>query len=167
MTASNNRLLAALIALQSAILILLTAIFLRAPAQPGHAAAEENVIDQAHVLIEQRLPVTAEFENVLREIIRDELAALPVSTVTTGENPIPQAEAALSETELEAQRTSAMISSSIVQQAASAGVWTQADTDALMPHLGGISPQQRLALIDQLYGAINRQEMEIEDFPPL
>jgi hypothetical protein len=171
MIASDKRLLVALIAMQFAILMLLMAIFLRAPSQPGYAAMDSNAIEseqvQASASPATRLQVTAELKNTLREIIREELAALPVSAATNGDNTAFQAEAGLSESERQAQETADMVSASIVQQAASAGVWTQADTDALMPHLGRISEQQRLALMDQLYGAINRQEMEIQDFPPL
>lgn len=167
MTTSNNRLLATLIVLQSAILILLAAIFLRAPAQHGHAAAEENVIGHAHALTEQRWPVTAEFKSVLREIIRDELTMLPVSAPPVTDNAVSEPEKVLSENERHAQETAAAISTSIVQQATSAGVWTRADTEALLPHIARLSEEQRWKLTDQLFTSINRQELEIEDFPPL
>lgn len=173
MTDSNNsRLLSTLIALQLSVLGILIVMLFNPPLQDATATIHENRPENPFAQTKPPAsPVysqaaSSELKAALREIIREELAALPVSTV--GRNmPASQPDTVLSNREREEQETAAAISAAVVQQATSAGVWTQADTEALLPHVARMSDQQRLALVDQLYGAINRQEMDIQDLPPL
>lgn len=159
---SNSRLLPALIAVQFLTLIMLTAMFFRLPPRENPVTGD--------TVIENR-PVQAPafsasgLKDALREIVREELAALPASTETTVAD--TQQDDMLSESERQEQETAAAISISIVQQATSAGVWRRTDTEALLPHLGKLSEEHRLALTKQLFSSINRQELEMEDFPPL
>lgn len=173
MADSNNRLLSALAGMQLLTLGILVTMLLNQPSEnsaavvshtnPGNSPAAEH----ASAYSAQSGSVTAELKTALREIIRDELAALPASTGAAKDDANFQTDVRLSESELQEQETASTVAATIIQQATSAGIWTRADTEALMPHIGRISEQQRLALIEQLYGAINRQEMDIQDFPPL
>jgi hypothetical protein len=171
MTDSNNRLLSTLIALQLSVLGILIVMLFNPPA-PGDSATRVNPPENSLAQAEPPSPtvysqsVSPELKSALREIIREELAALPLPTAA-GNDAASRPEIVLSDSELQEQQTAAAISTSVVQQATSAGVWTRADTEALLPYITKMSDTQRLALVDQLYGAINRQEMEIQDFPPL
>lgn len=173
MTDSNNRLLSTLLVLQLSTLGVLIIILFNPPSSQSAAtinhARAENTVAQAGPFVspDYRQPVSPELKAALREVIRDELAALPSSTGAGTNTPTSQPDIMLSENELQQQETAAAISATVVQQATSAGVWTRADTDALLPYVARMSEQQRLALMDQLYGAINRQEMDMQDFPPL
>lgn len=167
---SNSRFLPALIAVQFLTLIMLTAMFFRLPPRenPVTGAGDTVVEDkpvQEPAFPASHLPAAPELKDALREIVREELAALSASTetvrVNTRQDKIP------SENERQEQETAAAISGSIVQQAISAGVWRRTDTEALLPHLGELSDEHRLALTKQLFSSINRQELEMEDFPPL
>jgi hypothetical protein len=104
----------------------------------------------------------AELEQALRAIVRSELASsagnVAQQTVSTR---APSAET--HELQLRAVEASA----AIIRQATAAGVWSREDTEALLPHIGQVSAEQRLALVEQFYAAINRQELELDDFPPL
>lgn len=169
---SNNRLLSTLIIMQLLTLGILVVMLFNPPSQNsavGHNKSRNN-LNHEHTSASPVYgnAVTAELKIALREIIRDELAAPPSSAVAgaTGDV-ISQPDAMLTDSELQEQETAAAVSATVIQQATSAGIWTRADTEALLPHLGRISADQRLALMDQLYSAINRQEMEIRDFPPL
>jgi len=56
----------------------------------------------------------------------------------------------------------------VVENALDVGIWTNADNLALMKHAQNLSAETRMALISSLYGAINRQELEITGvFPAL
>lgn len=167
MSDSNSRLLPALIAVQFLTLIMLTAMFFRLPPRENLMTGDTMIEDkpvQEPAFPASRLPA-AELKDALREIVREELAALPASTETTRVN--TQQDKILSENERQEQETAAAISVSIVQQATSAGVWRRTDTEALLPHLGKLSEEHRLALTKQLFSSINRQELAMEDFPPL
>lgn len=172
MTDSNNRLLSTLIALQLSVLGILIVMLFNPPA-PGDSATRVNPPENSLAQAEPPSPtvysqsVSPELKSALREIIREELAALPLPTAAAGNDAASRPEIVLSDSELQEQQTAAAISTSVVQQATSAGVWTRADTEALLPYITKMSDTQRLALVDQLYGAINRQEMDIQDFPPL
>jgi len=56
----------------------------------------------------------------------------------------------------------------IVDQALARKAWTTEDNTMLLPHVGGLTPSQRIALTEKLLGAINRQEVKPMDIlPPL
>jgi len=56
----------------------------------------------------------------------------------------------------------------IIENALDAGIWSDADNQALMKQAANLSSDSRMALISRLYGAINRQEIEITGiFPAL
>ena len=56
-------------------------------------------------------------------------------------------------------------SQSIISQAISAGVWTAADSRKLSEHTHNLTENQRIQLLDELYSAINRQEVQLNDIP--
>ena len=58
-------------------------------------------------------------------------------------------------------------SSSLIDQAISAGRWTEQHTQELLPQLSSLSENQRIKLLEKFHGAVNRQEIELEDVPPL
>lgn len=174
MTDSNNRLLSTLVAMQLLTLGILVVMLFNSPPASKTATVSQgepknaSASGYASASPFYQEPVSAELKTALREILREELASLTLAADAGKDNEfVSQPDKVLSADELMTQETAAMVSTSIIQQATSAGVWTQADTNALLPHLGSISGQQRLALMDQLFGAINRQEMDIQDFPPL
>lgn len=175
MTDSNNRMLSTLIALQLSVLGILIVMLFNPPLQSSATNANQDLPESsleredpsASPFQSDSEPVSPELKAALREIIRNELAALTASSSAAKDDFTSQPDITLSESKLQEQETAAMVSATIVQQATSAGVWSGTDTEALLPHLGKLSEQQRLLLMDQLYSAINRQEMDIQDFPPL
>ncbi|HEC19972.1 MAG TPA: hypothetical protein ENI97_11595 [Gammaproteobacteria bacterium] len=57
---------------------------------------------------------------------------------------------------------------SVIEEALSTGTWTKENNLALLKNSENISPEVRRSLIEKLYGAINRQELEIHgEFPTL
>lgn len=158
MTASRNPLLLALFVLQFATLCLTLLVLFETQAQSAAPVLEVR----QHSASRDSAAGMAELKAELRAIVRAEVSAAMAGTAVAGE-PAP----APSEQQLQAQAQAAAVSASIIQQAVSAGVWTRADTEALMPQLGSISPEQRLALVEEFYAAINRQELSLKDFPPL
>jgi hypothetical protein len=163
MTTARNPLLLTLIFLQIATFCLLLFVFLNPqerttmladrPFSPG--SGDNDSLS------------TAELKTELRAIVHSEIAAL----ATTAGLPTPAApaagKAAPSESERELQEQAAATSGSIIRQAVAAGVWTRADSQALIQQAGKITAEQRLELMEDFYAAINRQELKLDDFPPL
>lgn len=170
MSVPNHRLLSTLVVMQLLTLGILVAMYFNPPEQNPTVVYRNEAASGNPALVSETHPApvaTAELKKALREIIREELAALPSPSRIAKDDSASQPEEALSEHNRQEQETAAAISTSIVQQATSAGVWTRADTEALLPQIARLSEEQRVALMEQLYGAINRQEMDIQDFPPL
>jgi hypothetical protein len=161
MTSSRNPLLLTLIFLQIATLSLLLFIFLN-PTAPNLLAAERPI------LLEHGDSLSAaELKTELRAIVRSEIAALATTAGLPAPVPPVIGKAALSESERELQEQAVAASGSIIRQAVAAGVWTPADSQALLQHIGKITAEQRLELVEDFYAAINRQELKLDDFPPL
>lgn len=55
----------------------------------------------------------------------------------------------------------------VITQAVRAGVWTKEDSRNLYANLPDLTEKQRIQLLDQFHGAVNRQELELEDVPVL
>lgn len=109
-------------------------------------------------------------EAMLRRVLRDELAAIGAESKQAGNAPekeIQQAAPKLDDDAVAAQQEAESISMAIVRQAISTGRWTKKDTIALLPHLGRMSAEQRTKLVELFYDSINRQEVYLEDLPPL
>jgi hypothetical protein len=157
---AKDRFLLALAVLQVITLTLVLTLFFQSRAQP----AQSWYIGAGRWATPATAPGTtpAEMEQALRAVVRSELAA-------RGGNVAQHREAYVAPTEeaRELQIRAAEASADIIRQALSNGVWTSQDTQALLPHIGQVSDQQRLALVEQFYAAINRQELELDDFPPL
>jgi len=58
-------------------------------------------------------------------------------------------------------------SASVVDTALASGKWSANDTVALVPYLQTLNVAQRIALLDKIHAAVNRQELKLEDIPPL
>jgi hypothetical protein len=163
MNESRNPLLIALIVLQIATLCFMTLLFFNYPGRQGpHDSAsvtENNRPDGGN-------PVTANGVETELRAMRAEIAALRAAAGVQA--PVASdAAPRLSEQEMQTREQAVSFSSSVIQGAVAAGVWTRADTQALMTQLAHISPEQRLALAEEFYAAINRQELVLKDFPPL
>ncbi len=150
----SKKLLFALVVLQIATLSLLLLIFL-SPAR-GVAPGSTFVIKSGR---EQTQPVSVS-QTELRALIRAEIE----SRETAGSS---AAEENQSGEDPRDQEQAIAASGSIIRQAIAAGAWTRADTEALLPHLGKFPAAERRALMDEFYTAVNRQELAIDDFPPL
>jgi hypothetical protein len=163
MTESRNPLLIALIVLQIATLCLMMLLFFNSPAQQGpHESA--FAIDPNRPESNNLAPANA-LQTELRAM-RAEIAALRAAAGAPA--PVaPDAAPQISDQELQAREQAVNASGSVIRGAIAAGVWTRADTQALMTQLVNISPEQRLALVEEFYAAINRQELVLKDFPPL
>ena len=167
----NRRLLPILLALQSLTFVIVIILWLQAPSQTGQSgtgnhAANNNQFQNA--VASETISTTAINPDLLREIIRDELAQLTYTPSASSDAVVTTRSIRnLSYDEQKAQENAAAVSLSIVRQAVSAGAWTKSDTDALLPYVGALSEQQRIVLMDELFGAINQQEVDIQDFPPL
>jgi hypothetical protein len=162
MIESRNPLLIALVVLQVATLCFMTLLFFNSP---SHQGSTERALVSDHNRPVGGDPATPDMLEMELRAIRAEIAALRAAAGA----PVPAiAEAPrLSEQELQAQAQALNTSSLVIQGAVSAGVWTKADSQALMNQLINVSPEQRLALVEELYAAINRQELVMKDFPPL
>jgi hypothetical protein len=157
---AKDRFLFGLAVLHVITLTLVLLMFFQSRAQPTHSlfiGAGGSVTDSTAPEL-----TPAELEQALRAIVRSELASRTGNvTQQAASTAAPTAETR--ELQLHAAETSA----TIIRQATAAGVWSREDTEALLPHIGQVSADQRLALVEQFYTAINRQELELEDFPPL
>ncbi len=154
---ARNPLLLTLIVLQIATLAYL---FMKPATQDG-SAGRTFVIEGTDG---SRAASTAELRTELRAIVRSEITALgsaaPARSVNTDTGPV-------SEQELQMKEQASAASGEIIHQAISARIWTREDTRALLPHIGKLDEGQRMALVEEFYSAINRQELKLEDFPPL
>ena len=56
-------------------------------------------------------------------------------------------------------------SSDVVDLALSAGVWTRQDSRTLRQHMLQLNTTDRIALLEKIHGAINRQQLKPEDLP--
>jgi hypothetical protein len=165
MTESRNPLLIALIALQIATLCCVTLLFFNSSTQRNPLDATVG-IDNGNNLPAGNVFAPANGLEAELRAMRAEIAALRVATGA----PAPvtfDATMPPSEQELQTQTQALNSSSLIIQGAVSAGVWTRADTKALLPHIGKVSQQQRRALVEELASAVNRQELKLENLPPL
>ncbi|HEX4911214.1 MAG TPA: hypothetical protein VFV64_10690 [Permianibacter sp.] len=96
----------------------------------------------------------------LRELIRAELKQRPVENSSTAKPAVTAA--AKREQELQFANSDAVLSGALAS-----GRWTLHDTEALIPHLSQLSTAQRVQLLERFHAAVNRQELELEDIPPL
>ncbi|HEX5055658.1 MAG TPA: hypothetical protein VFX02_04085 [Gammaproteobacteria bacterium] len=165
MISSRNPLLLTLIFLQAATFGLLLFIILNTPER--NLLAADRPISMDAIGNDGRSLSAAELKTELRAIVRSEIAALSSTAALPAPISSAAGNAGLSESERELQEQAAAASGSVIRQAVAAGVWTPADSQALMQHVARISAEQRLELVDEFYAAINRQELKLEDFPPL
>ena len=71
------------------------------------------------------------------------------------------------DSQLQEQEKSATASYAIISQAILDSVWTKGDTQAISTFLPNLADSQRIELLEQFHGAVNRQELELEDMPAL
>lgn len=172
MADSNKRLLSILAALQFVTLgLLLTLVFVPPAERPlagaGYGAERDVVEPAAPVSARHEAIALAEFKAAMRSVLREELEA-HAGALQAGAAPREAASPeAPSVNDLQAREEAGAVSAAVVQQALSAGVWTAGDTRALLPHLGRLSEEQRAELVDRFYTAVNRQQLDLEDVPPL
>lgn len=57
-------------------------------------------------------------------------------------------------------------STNIVDGSLAQGVWTKENSMALIQYADQLTPSQRIKIMEKIAGAVNRQELKIEDFPP-
>jgi hypothetical protein len=104
----------------------------------------------------------------IRSVIRSELttfsATLKANRSTVMDPPRPTLLTAEQQRE---QQNQFAQSEAVLDTALSLGVWTERDTRNLIPHLSSLSGAQRLQLLEKFHGAVNRQELKLEDVPPL
>lgn len=79
----------------------------------------------------------------------------------------PQTTPVLTKEEIEQQEQQYSNSDAIISAAIAVGKWTEQDTRNLLPHMGNLSYEQRIALLEKFHSAVNRQELNLEAFPPL
>lgn len=158
---AHRNLLLVLVVLQTAVLGLLLFDPFDAPARNAGAA---HVSDCG--VPQGSLPAD-ELRTELRAILRAEIAALRSPGASAAPASSDEADIMLSENELAQREQALAASSSVLRQALTSGVWRAADSQALLQHIAVISPVQRQQLVEEFYAAINRQELKLEDFPPL
>jgi hypothetical protein len=161
MVDSRNSLLLALVVLQVATLAFMLLIFFNT--SPRDAAPERIVIAGAEQFRPARDASAAELAPLLREIVRSEIRLAGAGHAANE----AAAAAPPAEQEIRARQQAAASSAAIIHGAVATGVWTKTDTEALLPLIGQVSDEQRMALMDEFYSAVNRQELRINDFPPL
>ncbi|MFZ5842023.1 MAG: hypothetical protein ACOY3E_03905 [Pseudomonadota bacterium] len=105
-------------------------------------------------------------QQLLREIIRAELQQRPSDNAAAGAPVVANARAMTAAAEREQAQQFAS-SEAVLSNALASGRWTVRDTEALIPHLSQLSTRQRVQLLERFHAAVNRQELELEDIPPL
>jgi len=111
-------------------------------------------IDPASIQVAVKPSDEAALRSAVREVLRQEMRA---------QGPAPgHASTAASVAEARPASAPAAIqqSNQIVDRALAAGVWTDADNQALLRVAPQLSQGDRIALVDKLFGAINRQQLK-------
>ncbi len=110
----------------------------------------------------------------LRQIIREELQNITKQTEITTPSATNKRQEASAVTEQPitpnayASETASSEVRTIVNNALSSGIWTQDSNLAILKYSKDLAPKARIELTEELYGAINRQELKINDaFPTL
>jgi hypothetical protein len=116
--------------------------------------SELNELMQANIVFE---------EQRLRDIVRSELNESPKKEERNTQAIQPTK--LLSPEEKQHQQAAVTASTTIVTTAISNRTWTRADSDALAEQLGQMTEEQRREIRNQLFTAINRQEIELKDMP--
>ena len=105
-------------------------------------------------------------QQLLREVIRAELHQRPSDKPTVGA-PVHAGMPAMTAAAEREQAQQFANSETVLSNALASGRWTLRDTEALIPHLSQLSTRQRVQLLERFHAAVNRQELELEDIPPL
>ena len=105
-------------------------------------------------------------QQLLREIVRAELQQRSTHGASTDMSTKPSAPTMTDAARREQERQYAN-SEAVLGNALASGRWTVRDTEALIPYLGQLSNRQRVQLLERFHAAVNRQELELEDIPPL
>lgn len=112
--------------------------------------------------------LAAVVRDVLRSELRDSLNEIQNSNqqraVTSNQSvekePLTYEQRLLSESAVDESRE-------IITHAVRSGVWTNEDSKKLYANLPDLTEGQRIQLLEQFHGAVNRQELELEDVPIL
>lgn len=109
----------------------------------------------------------SQIESVVREVLKQETRHQRLDNVAHMENTATNnnSEPKLSDKQLAQQEHAAIESQSIVSQAILAGAWTQNDSELLSRHFQKLSELQRVEVLETLYGAINRREIDLIGIP--
>lgn len=105
-------------------------------------------------------------QQLLREVIRAELQQRSSGKTAAVAPATPDAPAMTAAAKRE-QELQFANSEAVLGNALASGRWTIRDTEALIPHLSQLSTRQRVQLLERFHAAVNRQELELEDIPPL
>jgi hypothetical protein len=114
--------------------------------------------------------ITAVVQDVLRRELNNTLAGMPnisARQANTAGYPAQNLNEALTHEQILLNETAAQESQNIITQAISSGVWSRESTQQLSIHLPNLTEAQRIDLLEQFHGAVNRQELELEDMPIL
>ena len=115
--------------------------------------------------------LTAMVRDVLRRELRNALNDMQSTggqqVVERNDLAITQSEKPLTYEQQMASENAASQTREIVTQAVRLGVWTMEDSQKLYANLPDLTPEQRIQLLEQFHGAVNRQELELEDIPIL
>ncbi len=144
-----------------------TVLWLRIPSRPPGSVASVPGLPPANADSSEftaKLPQDRILREAVASVLRQELAPylaklgkasragdLPGGTASTGALPTPDSAAR----ELAAHRSRA-----VVDRALASGVWTDADSSALLRVAPMLSERQRESLLNKIFGAINNQQLK-------
>ena len=132
--------------------------------QPRSLTDEQLLRDivrsELHELMQSNIVID---ERRLRDIVRSELSVLPKKEELNAQ--LTQPAKPLSLEEKQHQQAAVAASTTIVTTAISNRTWTKADSESLAEQLVQMTEEQRRVIRNQLFTAINRQEIELKDIP--
>ena len=142
------------------------ALWMRIPDAPSVTRGSVPVIPRANpssAEFSARIPQDRVLRQAIDSVLKQELApylaklaAAPPAQLA----PIETTEAGLPPRDSAPRMQAARQSREIVDRALASGVWTDADSSALLQVAPMLSERQREALLNKIFGAINNQEMK-------
>lgn len=141
-------------------------LWMRIPAATPRTAAIVSVVPRVvpdSIKLAARIPQDQVLRQAIASALKQELAPYLAQLAGTQRERLKEAQAdvtALPPPGSPANMRAARQSNEIVDQALASGVWTDADSSALLQVAPRLSESQREGLLNKIFGAINNQELK-------
>ena len=107
-----------------------------------------------------------DIERAVSDAVQAVMEKQPLNGKASHSSDYYQEEPVLSVDAEQTRMTSEREAYTVMDNAVTAGHWTQQDTDALLPHLGNLSQAQRNKLIKEFLEAVNNNSIQLDAPPP-